>query len=407
MHLITSLLILLSASRVLGRLFEFLGLFAITGEILAGFLLGPTIFGFIDPGINGLNGIVELGIFLLIFAAGLEIDLKDFISSLKSKALLCGLIGFTIPFGFGLAFGALFQLPFFTSIVIGLCFAITAIPVAIKFLRNVNMIGTLPGNTVTGTAVVIEILALLVLGISSGANNEYSLLEYIKMILIKGTAMFLFFYLVMTVNKIFRSEIHYIERTQNFFRQMIRVLGEEAVFGVGVLFVLIFSTISESLGFHFIIGAFFGGLLLNKDIIGTNFFDSLSHTLKSITSHFLTPIFFAYLGLLIKIEAFEDVFFVLSLLGAGYGIKIFSSFLGAKVSGFSKQEALKMGLILNSRGTFDLIVADLALAKGYIDSKIFSILILFGVFSVLFNPVLYRRFYNKETSKTQDKTFQK
>ncbi len=396
MHLITSLLILLAASRVLGRLFESIGYFAITGEILAGLLLGPAVFNFIDPSINGLNGIVELGIFLLIFAAGLEIDLKDFIVTLKSKALACGLIAFIGPFGAGLTFGYLFNLSFFNSMVIGLCFAITAIPVAIKFLRNVKLIGTSPGNTIMGTAVIIEILALLVLGISSSAGEDYKLFEYAKMIVIKGGSMFLFFFFVMTVNKIFRSELYYIQKTQKFFSHLIRALGDEAVFGVGVLFVLIFSTISESLGFHFIIGAFFGGLLLNKDVIDTNFFDSLSHTLRSITSHFLTPIFFAYLGLLIKIEAFEDMFFIFALFGMGYGAKILSSWIGAKVSGFSKSEALKMGLILNSRGTFDLIVADLALAKGYIDSKIFSILILFGVFSALFNPVVYRRFYYKE-----------
>lgn len=389
-------MILLAASRVLGRLFESIGYFAIIGEILAGFLLGPAVFGFIDPEINGLNGIVELGIFLLIFSAGLEVDLKDFIVSLKSKAIICSLISFVGSFSAGLAFGSLFNLPFFSSIVISLCFAITAIPVAIKFLRNVNLIGTPAGNTIMGTAVVIEILALLVLGISSGANEDSNLLEYIKMIVTKGGAMLLFFFLVMTVNKIFRSELHYIQRTQKFFNRLIQALGEEAVFGMGVLFVLIFSTVSEFLGFHFIIGSFFGGLLLNKDIIGTNFFDSLSLTLRSITSHFLTPIFFAYLGLLIKMDAFEDVLFVSALLGAGYGAKILSSWLGAKMSGFSKNEALKMGLILNSRGTFDLIVADLALSKGYIDSKVFSILILFGVFSVVFNPVIYRRFYNKE-----------
>ena len=399
MYLITSLLILLAASRVLGRLFESIGYFAIIGEILAGFLLGPAIFNFIDPETNGLNGIVELGIFLLIFSAGLEVDLKDFIVSLKSKALICGLIGFTGPFSAGLIFGSFFKLSFFGSIVIGLCFAITAIPVAIKFLRNVNLIGTPSGHTIIGTAIVIEILALLILGISSEANNDYKMLEYIKMIFIKGAGMFLFFFLVMTVNKIFRSELYYIQRTQKFFHRLIQALGEEAVFGLGVLFVLIFSTISESLGFHFIIGAFFGGLLLNKDIIGTNFFDSLSLTLRSITSQFLTPIFFAYLGLIIKLDAFEDVSFVLALLGIGYGTKILSSWIGAKMSGFSKSDALKMGLILNSRGTFDLIVANLSLAKGYIDSKIFSILIVFGVFSVVFNPIIYRRFYNKEETK--------
>lgn len=395
MHLITSLLILLASARILGRFFQSLGFFSITGEILAGFLLGPAIFDFIDPELNGLNGIVELGIFLLIFAAGLEIDLKDFIISLKNKALICGLIIFTLSFGSGLAFGAFYELPFFSSIVIGLCFSITAIPVAIKFLRSVDLIKTASGHTVMGAAIVIEIIALLVLGISSGADNDYTLLQYFKLIFIKGASMLGFFFLVMLVNKVFRSEMRYLQKTQVYFNKIIQTFGEEAVFGIGVLFVLIFSTISEALGFHFIIGAFFGGLLLNKDVIGTNFFDSLTRTLKSITGHFLTPIFFAYLGLLINLTAFENVVFVVSLIGVGYGAKILAGWAAVRFSGFSSGESLKMGLILNSRGTFDLIVADLALAKGYIDSKIFSILILFGVFSALFNPVLYRRIFKE------------
>ena len=399
MHLITSLLILLVVSRLLGRLFESLGYFAIIGEIFAGFLLGPAVFNFIDPETKGLNGIVELGIFLLIFSAGLEIELKDFLNSLKSKAILCGLISFIGPFATGLAFGSFFKLSFFGSVVIGLCFAITAIPVALKFLRNVNMIKSPVGHGVMATAVVIEILALLVLGFSSESHANDSILEYLRMILIKGGQMFLFFLLVMGVNKVFRSELHYIQRTQKAFHSLVQALGEEAVFGLGLVFVLIFSTLSEFLGFHFIIGAFFGGLLLNKDIIGTNFFDSLSHTLRSITTQFFTPIFFAYLGLIIQRSAFEDVFFILALVVVGYGVKILSAWLGAKLSGFSKNDSIKIGLILNSRGTFDLIVANLSLSKGYIDSKIFSILVLFGVFSVVFNPILYRRFYHKE--KTQ------
>ena len=403
MHLITSLLILLASARILGRFFQSLGFFSITGEILAGFLLGPAVFNFIDPNVDGLNGIIDLGIFLLIFAAGLEIDLKDFIISLKNKALVCGLIIFFISFSAGLAFGSFFDLSFFSSIVIGLCFSITAIPVAIKFLRSIDLIKSSLGHTVMGSAIVIEIIALLILGISSGADNNYSLVQYLKLIFVKGASMLGFFFLVLLVNKIFRSELKYLQTTQTFFDRFIKTFGEEAVFGIGVLFVLLFSTISEALGFHFIIGAFFGGLLLNKDVIGTNFFDSLSHTLKSITNHFLTPVFFASLGLLINLDAFEDTIFVLSLLFTGYGVKILSSWIAAKSSGFSNQSAFKMGLILNSRGTFDLIVADLALSKGYIDIKIFSILILFGVLSVIFNPVLYRQVYKRSQNKTLSK----
>ena len=341
MHLITSLLILLAASRVLGRLFQAVGFFPVTGEILAGFLLGPAVFHFINPELEGLSGIVELGIFLLIFSAGLEVDLKDFLASLKSKALICSLAGFVIPFSAGLVFGHLFKLSFLSSVVIGLCFAITAIPVAAKFIHNIHLTGSPAGHAIMGAAVVIEILALLVLGISGSVAEDSGLLEYIKTIVVKGAGMFLFFFFVMTVNKVFRSEIYYIQRTQKLFNRLVESLGEEAVFGVGVLFVLIFSTVSEFLGFHFIIGAFFGGMLLNKDIIGTGFFDSLSHTLTSITSHFLTPIFFAYMGLLVSMDAFHDILFAGALLGTGYGVKIAASWGGARLSGFSANESFK------------------------------------------------------------------
>ena len=77
------------------------------------------------------------------------------------------------------------------------------------------------------------------------------------MILIKGGEMLLFFLLVMVVNKIFRSELRYIQRTQKAFKYLVQALGEEAVFGLGLVFVLVFSTLSEFLGFHFIIGSFF------------------------------------------------------------------------------------------------------------------------------------------------------
>lgn len=403
MHLLSSLLILLTASRLLGRLFQSIGYFAIIGEILAGFLLGPAIFNFIDPDIRGLRGIVELGVFLLIFSAGLEIDIKEFLSSFKNKALLNGLITFVSSFAVGMGFGAIFNLGLLSSLVIGLCFAITAIPVAIKFLQNIKWMDSPGGTVVIGTAIVIEILSLLVLGISSSFSENEGWIQFFTTVLIKGGSMLGFFLLVLLVNKFFRSEFGHIKKTQKFVKRLLEALDKEAVFGIGVFFVLIFSTISEALGFHFIIGAFFGGLLLNKDVIGTNFFDSLSLTLNSITSHFLTPIFFAYLGLLIQLEAFylDNATFVFSLLVAGYLVKIISAFIGSNICGFNKKESLKMGLILNSRGTFDLIVAEIAFVKGYIDSKVFSILVVFGVFSVILNPVIYRRFFNKsEDTKT-------
>ena len=395
MHLITSLLILLVLARVFGRLFKAMGYYPIIGDIFAGFLLGPSVFGVLET-TKGLQGIVELGVFLLIFAAGLELDLKDVLRTLKKRAFICSSIICLASFSSGLAIGMLFSFPIFTSAIIGLCFVITSIPVAYGVLNNLKLADSKLGHTVMGTAVVLEIFALLVLGIIFEAKEGSSLLEFINLIVVKGFLMLIFFFSVTFANKILRSEFRHIQRTQKLFKQLIEYIGEEAIFGVGMVFVLVFSTLAEALGFHFIIGAFFGGLLLNKDIIGTNFFHSMTHTLESITKHFFTPIFFAHLGLLINTDAFDNWFLIASIVSVGYLAKIGSSWLGAKVSQFSSSDAFKIGLILNSRGTFDLIVADLAFTKGLIDAKILSILVLFGVSSVAFNPVVYRQLFSKK-----------
>ena len=389
MNLITSLLLLLIASRLFGRLFKALGFQEIIGEILGGLLIGLT--GFVSPN-KELNGIVELAVFLLIFSAGLEMNLKDIFSALRKKALICALTGFTLSFTAGVMIAHLIGLTLLSALVVGLCFAISALPVVVGFLQNLKIMDTQVGHLIMGSAVLIDIVALLFLGIAFDMGKTYTVFEFIKIFIIKIFKMGFFFIAIMLVNKFLRSEIARANRTEKAFNKLISYFGKEAIFGIGVLFVLGFSTLSESLGFHFIIGAFFGGLLLNKDIIGTTAFLSMNRTLGAITNHFLTPVFFAYIGLHFSLQAFNNWDLLLVVAGGAFLSKIFGAWLGARLSGFTSQESWQVGIILNSRGVLDLIVANLAYSKGYISSDIFSILIFLGVSSVIINPFLYRRF---------------
>ena len=392
MQIITSLLLLLTCAKLFGRLFKVLGFQAIIGEILGGLLLGQL--GLIGP-TQELGGIVDLAVFLLIFAAGLEMNLQDIFSALKKKALICCFTSFCISFSAGIGVSIFLKLNLLPSLIVGLCFAITALPVVAGFLQNIHIMDTRVGHLIMGSAVLIDIVALLFLGITFDTENTKSILEFTKTFLVKSLQMGGFFIAIMLVNKFLRSEISRANKTEKIFNKLINFLGEEAIFGVGVLFVLGFSTFSETLGFHFIIGAFFGGLLLNKDIIGTDAFHSLSKTLDAITSHFLTPVFFAYIGLHFSMTAFDEWQILLLVISCAFISKIFGSWAGARLAGFSNTESLQAGIILNSRGVLDLVVANLALSKNYIDNQIFSILIFLGVSSVLLNPFLYRRFLHK------------
>lgn len=389
MNLITSLLLLLICARFFGRLFKAFGFQEIIGEILGGLLIGLTTL--VIPN-KELNGIVELAIFLLIFAAGLEMNLQDIFSALRKKALICGLTSFTISFTAGVIVSLIIDLKLIPALVVGLCFAITAMPVTVGFLQNLKIMDTQVGHLIMGSVVIIDILALLFLGITFDMENTTTTFEFIKTFSIKTFKMACFFVAIMLVNKFLRSEISRANKTEKAFNKLISYLGKEAVFGLGVLFVLGFSTLSETLGFHFIIGAFFGGLLLNKDIIGTTAFLSMNRTLGAITNHFLTPVFFAYIGLHFSIEAFNEWKLLSIIITVAFFSKIFGSWMGSRLSRFTNKESMQVGIILNSRGVLDLIVANLAYSKGYIDADIFSILIFLGVSSVIINPFLYRRF---------------
>lgn len=400
MHIITSLLLLLGFSRFLGRVFQSVGYSPVIGEILAGLLLGPTIFNIVTPS-KELSGIVELGIFLMIFAAGLEMDLQDIFGAIRKKALLCSLTGFVFSFISGLGIGWIWNLSLFASCILSLCFSITALPIAIRFMSNFKWIDTKMGHVVTGSVVILDILALLFLGVILNIQSIKNTFEFTKIVSFKMGGMALFFIIVMILNKFLRSEIFRFSQSQTMIKKWIHRLGEDAIFGVGVIFVLLFSTATEALGFHFIIGAFFGGLLLNKDIIGTSAFDSMTQILHSITNQFLTPIFFASIGLYFSIEAFDQPFLLTSIVGTAFLSKIIGSGLGAHWAGFNIKESYQMGITLNCRGTLDLIVAEIAYTRGYVDSRIFSILICIGLLSLIINPMLYHQTIKKNGAQGQ------
>ena len=390
MNIITSLLLLLGFSRLLGRVFQSVGYSPVIGEILAGLLLGPTVFDVITPS-KELDGIVELGIFLMIFAAGLEMNLQDIFGAIRKKALFCSLTGFIFSFVSGLGVGYIWNLPIFSSFILSLCFSITALPIVIRFMGNFKLTDTKMGHVIMGAAVILDVLALLFLGVILNIQSIQSTFGFIKIVSLKMGGMALFFITVMTLNKFLRSEVFKVSQSQTMIKKWINRLGEDAIFGIGVIFVLLFSTATEALGFHFIIGAFFGGLLLNKDIIGTSAFDSMSHILHSITNQFLTPIFFASIGLYFSLEAFDQPVLLINLVTVAFFSKIVGSLIGARWAGFNTKESCQMGIALNCRGTLDLIVAEIAYSRGYVDSKIFSILICISVLSLIINPLLYHQ----------------
>lgn len=391
MSVLSELLFLILTARVLGRVFVKFGQPALVGEIVAGIILGPTLLNFIHAS-PALHGISELAVFFIIFTAGQEMDLKDITGSLKGKGMLVALLGFFLPFLSGLALGYFFELDAMRTIFLGLCISITALPVAIRILENFKMVDSQIGRISIATAVVNDLIALMLLGaiLNMPEQRDFislskaSGLVILKLVVLLGT--------VWGVDQLIRNFDKQGTKIHKFLEKIIHLLGEEALFGIVAMFVLFFGLISDLLGFHFIIGAFFGAVIISKEYFLAKRRHELERTISSISNGFLSPVFFAFIGLEFNFTEMQSVSFVLAVIGVSIFSKVLAGRLGGKVLNMTSKESWAFGAILNGRGVMEIVVASIALQKGFIGPGLFSTLILMGLVTTMITPTLFKKF---------------
>lgn len=390
MSLLASLLLLIVVARLFGRLFARYNQPEMIGEILAGVLLGPALFDLIHPN-AALAAVSELAVFLIILNAGLEMRFSDIFGAMRGRGLLLALIGFLIPFVCGVGVGALFEQDVMRMVFLGLCISITALPVAVKLLDSLGVLHTPIAKYALATAVINDIAALFILGIVLNLPQHLTLGDAATAIGLSTLKLTLLAIVVLAMSQLFA----WLERrdisVQAVPEAMIRIFGPEALFGIVVVFVLVFGTISEALGFHFIIGAFFGALFLDQRHFLASRYEDLRGTLASITNGFLAPVFFAYLGLEFQISAISELDFTVVVILVSILSKLFAGWLGGRIVGMAHREALGLGSVLNGRGVMELVVAGIAYQKGFIDPMIFSTLVLMGILTTFLTPILFKQ----------------
>ena len=390
MSLLASLLVLIVVARLFGRLFSRYNQPELIGEILAGVLLGPAILGLIKPN-AALAGIAELAVFLIILNAGLEMRFADILSAMRGRGMLLASISFIVPFIGGVIVSAAYDQDVMRMIFLGLCISITALPVAVKLLDNLGILHTRIARYALATAVVNDVAALFILGIVLNMPQQLTLADAASTVGIATAKLLGLALVVLSLNKLLEWLDNRNVSIQAVPETLIRYFGPEALFGIVIVFVLVFGTISEMLGFHFVIGAFFGALFLDKKHFLASRYEGLRGTLASNTNGFLAPVFFAYLGLEFQVSAFNDISFPVIVILVSILTKLFSGWLGGQLVGMSHREAIGLGCILNGRGVMELVVAGIAYQKGFIGPTMFSTLVLMGILTTFLTPILFKR----------------
>jgi Kef-type K+ transport system membrane component KefB len=383
----------LVAARLLGELFERFRQPSMIGEILAGIILGPSLLNIIHR-TESISIISDLGVFLLVIIAGLEIKIDGVIKSLQGRNIVVSLLAFFLPIFSGFAVGYFFDMNTMTTLFIGLCIAITALPVSVRILMDLGKLNTPIGQKIISTAVVNDVLALTILGIILNVRSTdmawHSIAQVTSISLLKLvvfiSVLFVAYYVIRRISKNAKYIENYLNRLLSFLR------GRESLFAVFFVFVLIFATITESLGFHFVVGAFFAAILIGDNIVGKKHLKTIHDTTNGLAMGFLAPVFFAGIGLEFNFIAIQNYWLLIVILAVSYLSKILGGYLGGKFIGLNRKASLGLGFGLNARGIMELIIANIAYKSGLINLEIFSILIIMGILTTVVTPFALKKY---------------
>jgi len=278
------------------------------GEILAGIILGPSVLNYVDYN-NDIKVLAQLGVLLLVFIAGMEMDLDALWKSFRGRGAWVSAAGFVIPLLCGVILGLIFHLDQTRTIFIGLCIAITALPVSVRILMDLGKLQTEVGQKIVSAAVANDVVSLLALGIilnlKGGNGSREAFFKSVGLAL--GKALLFMVVVFIAARLVKRYPLGRLFRPggsmQRFFAKL---NGKEALFAIVLLFVIAFASFSEFLGLDFVIGAFFGSMLLSHELLGKTNFEEIEKTASSVTMGFLGPIFFAAIGLEFDARTLEN-----------------------------------------------------------------------------------------------------
>ncbi|MGQ0638407.1 MAG: cation:proton antiporter [Nitrososphaerota archaeon] len=379
---------MLVSAKILGELFQRLKQPALVGELLAGIIIGPSLFNIVQTS-DSLKVLTNLAVFFLMFLAGLELHPQEIRKAGKGAAIV-SIAAFVIPFVSGAWISDYLGFSNITSLFVGLTLAITAVPVNAIVLMEFGMLKSKIGTTVLTAGVINDILSLIVLGIiiqiSESGSQEFDIGA-------TGVSVFvivIFLAVIGLLSYIFGQASHTIR--ERISPQFQKLRGREAAFGIMFIVAIGMALVAEYVGLHFVIGAFFAGLIIYRELVGHENFERVRTVFSAITFGLFAPIFFTFIGLEINAPSIAGSIPLFSIILAVAIIgKIVGGLLGAKIAGFSLSEGKTISYLMNSRGMVELVIATVGLELGILDLTLFSVVVLVGFITTIMSPIMARR----------------
>lgn len=363
--------IILLATLVVGYLCNRIGIPAVLGELVAGVLIGPALLNWVTP-TNFLHQMAEIGVILLMFAAGCESDLVLLRKYFK-PSMVAAFLGAILPIVTIWPLAQMFGMSSQHALFLGVVFAATSVSISVVVMQELDFTKNREASTILGAAVVDDILAVIILSLMMSFLDEQNLSTPA---LIGHFALQIGYFvgIFVVIKWVTPVIFHIAEKLQMRYASL--VIAMIIAFGLAYL--------AEVVGLSDVVGAFFAGVAVSQ----TKFREQISQAVDNLGQGLFMPIFFVNIGLNMTFKNFvPQIGFILVLTVVAILTKLIGCGGGVRLLGFNRPSALIVGSGMVSRGEMALIIAQIGLTNHLMSTAHYSAVIAAIILTTLVAPL--------------------
>ena len=382
--ILRELAIIVIAAKFFGLVARKLRAPMVAGEIVAGLLIGPSLFGLVQSS-DFLSGMAEIGVILLMFSAGLGTDIKQ-LEATGLKATLIACAGVFVPLICGTllymsfyGFSPIGSESFYKAVFIGTILTATSVSITVEALKELGKLSGSIGTTIMSAAIIDDVIGIIVLTIVIGFKDPDA--DIISVIL----HTILFFVFAIGVGIIIYKVFKRIDKRYPHTRR-IPILGLALAFSMAFVADYYFSVAD-------ITGAYIAGVILSS----LDDSDYISRKMDINSYMLFGPVFFCSIGLQTNVKNLDMTILIFSLCFVAVGLlsKVLGCGLISKVLGYRWGDSFKIGVGMMTRGEVALIVAQRGLAAGMMNEAYFTAVILLIIVSSIVTPIILKILYDR------------
>jgi Kef-type K+ transport system membrane component KefB len=371
---LTDLFVVLLAAKLGDEIFKRLRQPGVIGEIMAGVLVGPAVFGLVEPG-EAVEVFAELGVVFLLFWVGLETRFSEMLQ-VGASALLVGVLGVLFPLVAGIGLGFAIGEGTATAIFVGVALVATSVGITSAVLLELGALDTAAARTILGAAVIDDILAMLLLAVAVGLGEEGGL-DFGSLAATVGLALAFLAFFALGGTRLLRRQPRLLHAPR----------FSESPLLPAVILCLGLAALAAHIGLAAIIGAFLAGMIVAET--------KEQHPIQQEVSPlyaFFPPFFFVFIGMQVELDEFRDLSTLGLLLGVT-ALAIVTKYAGARLGarGLPARDGQVIALGMVPRGEVGIIVAGIGATAGVVGPQLFAVIVGMSVLTTLLVPPLLRR----------------